>query len=184
MYLENLLKLRTMTPAVGAGSFIAGGAVRCLYDGTALEDFDFFFTDTKVIPKTKEALLNMGYEVKFQCPKGDLTTLKHITEDTKVQLITKFTYPSINKCLETFDFTAACHAWDGKQLISLNDEALVHTKSKVLVLNNLRFPVATMKRLHKYLNKGYTPSPDFYNVLVTEVNQMVLDDEAMLYSLD
>jgi len=168
------------------GVILAGGACRSLHDKTPVEDYDLFFIKDeepkqKKIDRTISSLEQKGFSIVFQCPEGHLTTMKQ--DELKVQVISRFEYDSALACISTFDFLACCMAWDGMKFIEL-EGAINDAKNKALSLNKLEYPVATLRRMTKYLKKGYKPSRGLYAEIVRTINEMPLTDDTMLYSID
>ncbi|MDA3856233.1 MAG: hypothetical protein PF569_08300, partial [Candidatus Woesearchaeota archaeon] len=85
--------------------------------------------------------------------KEDLKTF--IKAEQKIQLIYKENNVDKNSCMDAFDFTICQFAYDGKE-ITCNPESILHLKEKKLVMHKIPFPYDTLRRLQKYIKKGYT----------------------------
>ena len=163
MKINNIKKARLskLTPlldlgVLGNGVFVAGGSMRTLIVDEEVCDFDMFFESGQLVDDVRDKLEVAGYELVFECPEGKLFTYAFIKDDgskIKVQLILE-TMGSPESVIDTFDFTACCAAYDGTTLF-LNPRFVRDVKKKSLELHTLTFPVATLKRMIKYSNKGY-----------------------------
>lgn len=136
--------------------WIAGGSVRDYFDkGKVSKDVDFFCVDRKTMAELVRVLRSKyqykAYLITKNCIKG-YVTIKG--EKIDVDVVKKeFTNP-IN-CIDAFDFTVCCFAVN-------SDNFYYHISSifdlirKRLVIHKLPMPVDTLKRLNKYVKKGFT----------------------------
>lgn len=137
------------------GTMLAGGAVRDAAYDVEISDYDMFFTDRETLQKCATALGRNGFECTFVCPQGQLYSYKNL-KGVKVQLIAKRFYVDMEDLLNSFDFNATYFGTEGDASVFVTKrEAIKDVKSKVLTMNNLEFPSATINRLYKYRNKGY-----------------------------
>ena len=93
----------------------------------------------------------------FECPEGKLTTFQHNSLG-KIQLINARTYESIEELFRVFDFHVcqfALYRENFETKLATNRLAIRSVKKKVLTLNNVTYPVATMNRLYKYQQYGF-----------------------------
>lgn len=153
------------------GAILAGGAVRTIFDGSEVMDYDFFFTSREDVTQFEERLRRIGAERTFNCPLGDLQSWTFL--DKKVQLITHRFYKSVDELLASFDITACQmaitmrEAWSGEAFgteaydLHLWDvECIRDAKRKRVRFNTVTAPIATVRRIHKYEEKGYYTSDD------------------------
>lgn len=158
---------------IGGGSYLAGGALRTLLDDKEeISDYDIFFEDRRALvesedifsaptlqepkdmPRVKEVqalLLMEKFKCVFVCVKGELFTYKK--GDIKIQLVLA-TIGKPESVIQSFDF-GACRAAYDNQYLFFDKEFVRDVKTKKLSVQNVTFPVATIKRLVKYSNKGY-----------------------------
>ena len=179
------------------GAIIAGGALRTLLDEEDnVKDIDLFFTSQQGIDSTKILLENKDFVQVFACPLGYLFTYILFDEDTKkqdgsvqknvlakVQLITRSLYKDIDAVVTSFDLMPCCVAWDGKQLV-FAEKWIRSVRKKMLYLNNLTYPVATLNRINKYKQKGYYASEGFYVDIIKEIQGKVFDGEQLALYID
>lgn len=134
------------------GTWVAGGAVRDSILKEKISDIDVF-------GKTPEALERFiddnlaGCKIIFN---SKLLKTFVDKDGNKVQVIFR-TYKSPEECLESFDYTICQFAYTGDQILC-NPESLIHAHRKRLVINKIvaRFSIDSLRRLQKYVKKGYT----------------------------
>lgn len=169
---------------------VAGGAARSLVVNDMVNDVDLFFVDRSTAPDVEAKLVALGGKIAFRCPLGHLTTLvvpvpnryrPDAPDQLKVQLVTKQSYRSMQELVDSFDFTCTQFAWDGRTGVS-GTHAVFDAQNKVLRLHRLTFPVSTIKRIAKYVNRGYTPAPGMYRAVVDATTvRSWSEDELVLY---
>jgi hypothetical protein len=144
-------------PAFNKEVWLAGGAVRRTLINQKLEsDIDLFF-------KSKEAFDNY-----LQQLKDKFEVAKEVKNDHNVQLVVRFTdkeewtiqlitvayYDSLEKVLDSFDFTICQFGTDGENLVC-GDHALWDLARMRLAVHHLVFPAASIRRMIKYTNQGF-----------------------------
>lgn len=145
------------------GAFIAGGSLRSLIDkNDKINDIDVFFISENEIDATEKLnqakVYFLGYPERykkvFECPEGKLITYKDLMSGLKIQLINDKVITNPESLLNNFDFNACRFAIYGGWLY-YSRQSIKDVKSKKLSLFNLIYPVATIKRVYKYMDKGY-----------------------------
>lgn len=170
--------------ALGQGVVLAGGSLRFLVDPDDYpNDYDLFFTDISKVEATKEYFVSKGYDLIFQCHKNELSTYFNKESKTKVQLIQKREYKDCLDLINSFDITACCCAYDGKQFYQ-NDRFVFDNLHKLINLNKVEYPVATMKRISKYSSYGFKLTSNAARFFVENVNTMQLTDENLALYID
>lgn len=129
----------------------------------------------------KSLLLRKGYTKVFECPEGKLVTFKK--EDTKFQLINKRDYLDCLDIINSFDITACCAAYDGKAFYKHN-RFVFDNLNKLINLNSIEYPMATMKRIAKYSQKGFRLTTQATEDFVTYCNQVELTDDNRVFYID
>lgn len=150
-------KLRPVLKYLNPNVYLAGGSLRTLLkcSGEQVSDFDLFFKNFKEVEPLREKLLVDGWEQIFECPEGFLYTYKKGRH--KLQLICETEYSSANFLISSFDVSACMAAWH-EGTLTFTREFVRSVKTKQLRTCNVSFPVATIKRLIKYAQKGYNCS--------------------------
>jgi hypothetical protein len=150
------------------GVLLAGGAIRDALNGnTEIADYDLFFSNSLEAQRTALFLEDdLGFECVFKCPLGELTTFKK--DGMKIQLITKFFYGSMEEVIDNFDITACRHVTDGKRIFT-QYSSVRDTFDKKINLHRIDFPNATMKRIQKYIQKGFTLTNKAVDVYIDRI---------------
>lgn len=133
-------------------AWLAGGALRSALNSECVNDYDLFFANSYEAARVEVELERLDAEVVFKCPQGKLTTMK--LDGMKIQLITEFWYKDMDELIDSFDITACRFASDGKVMVT-RYSSIRDTYNMKINLHNVTFPVATMKRVAKYVEKGY-----------------------------
>lgn len=164
------------------GVVLAGGAARSCVDWALGEDkprdYDFFFETTEASVELEKFLVAKGFEITFVCPLGKLTSLekkRSEAETVKVQLIKDKFFPEPISLIWSFDFTVTMFAIsiDQPLLALTTDLAVYDAIQKVLRINRLEYPVATLNRVDKYLSYGYRPIHEFFRQIASAINEQI-----------
>lgn len=187
---------------------LAGGSIRSSFEGTPANDFDIFFlTDKKSkdfeavsdffdldgtadkhvnhaqMKEVRDWLVKMGFRVAFECVKGELITLK--AGSVKIQLIYKEKWLSVQELLGSFDFTICQFATYDFSTLWTSTKAIKDVKKRRLSLFEMKYPLATLNRLHKYRKYGYkcneTCLLDICRGIATVMNSNPTEDQLALY---
>ncbi len=150
-------KLRPVLKYLNENVYLAGGSLRTLLkcSGEQVSDFDLFFKKFEEVLPLRTKLEVDGWENTYECPQGFLYTYKK--GNHKLQLICETEYSSANLLVSSFDFSACMAAWHCG-ILTFTREFVRSVKTKNLRTCNVTFPVATIKRLIKYAQKGYNAS--------------------------
>lgn len=176
---------KTVLGLLGDGCILAGGALRKFVDSTdEICDYDLFFTADTAKERVKEFLSNEtnGFTKIFECPEGKLFSFRH-TDGTKVQMIMKREYTNMDDIIGSFDITACCAAWDGVTFLR-HGRFVFDILNKQINLNRVEYPKATMKRIMKYKDKGYTMTNSCVEDFVHSVNDINLTEENNVFYID
>jgi hypothetical protein len=156
--------------------WICGGSMRSIYNGSDIKDYDLFFKNSESAASTERKLEELGYIKIFVCPLGELTTFAK--EDCKkVQVIKKLFYTSIEDCISTFDFNAACAGIDCNYFY-FKKEFIKDNRKKIISINKLTFPSATISRLIKCKAHGF-----YVSSAIQDVTQKIFDRDPNIIDL-
>lgn len=177
---HSIRKLVHESPSV----VLAGGALRMLVDPCNEEicDYDLFVTDQSVLEKLLADIQSLGYTKVFECPKRELFTFV-TADEPKIQVINKRPYKDCRDIVSSFDITACCAAWDGENFYK-HGRFIFDVLNKRINLNVVGYPNATLKRIVKYVLKGYTLTPQANDFFISSVNQMELTEENRVMYVD
>jgi hypothetical protein len=133
---------------------IAGGAVRAVFAGEPIADYDIYVPSTEAETNVLEYLEE---EFEFVFRTDNAITFKN--DKIKVQLIImpENIGLSNDELLSNFDFTIAMGLYDlVEDNFVLNDRFLRDVCSRELVFNaKAKYPIASMYRMKKFLKRGY-----------------------------
>ncbi len=148
-------KVRPVHKYLNDNIYLAGGSLRTVLKCSSEEvnDFDLFFKSLDEVGPLYDRLIKDGWVCSYACPDGFLYSLKHGKH--KIQLICEVEYPTVENLLNSFDISACIFAYH-KGIFYFAREAVRSVFAKKLRVNRVSYPVATLKRLVKYANKGYS----------------------------
>ena len=161
-----LSRLPALTPE---GPWIAGGAVRRTFAGSALNsDYDFFFRNAKQLHNFSKEIDGIGGIHIGGNDKNTAYTLPAVRNDNikiegqpayypqmDIQLINFQYYKSAEEVIDSFDFTITQFAFDGEHFY-MSEFALWDLARKKLVINKVTYGAATIRRILKYSGQGFT----------------------------
>lgn len=143
------------------GVWVAGGAVRDSLIGEKWSDIDVFGCDKESIDKYASYVSSNGGKLVY-----DALSLKtYMWHGEKIQFIYDYYSSTIDELFAKFDFTVCQFAImkDASSekysniAVCANPECLIDLFRKRLVLTEkFSSPISTLKRLQKYIQKGYT----------------------------
>lgn len=162
---------------------LGGGSLRKLVDGSdTVVDYDLFVLDVNSISKIRSEL-EKECNLVFACPEGKLFTYK-TKNSIKIQLINKRSYTDLIDLVDSFDIIACCAAWDGVNFYK-NSRFVFDVLNKQININKIEFPLATFRRVNKYVLKGYTPTISCAEKYIQIVRDGDFsDDDLFLYNID
>ena len=163
------------------GVWLGGGAVRRTLIKQPLDsDFDFFFKDVDTfksweakLPKTVVKVRETKHHTEYKC------TLEGSDIPVVLQAIQFKYYDSPEEVLDSFDYTITQFVTDGNSLWT-TVESLWDLGRKRLALHKVTYPVATMRRMLKYTNQGFTACSG----CMTQLYTMTIDNPEALASMD
>jgi len=158
---------------------LAGGALRKIIDHKDVTcDYDIFFLDQSRVDTTLTALNDHGYTKVFECPRGKLHT--YIQGSNKIQICSEFFYQDYETLLKSFDFYACMFLYDGDKMY-FYPQSVRDVTRKIVTINRVTYPVATMNRLMKYNKKGYYVGDAIKTVLKAYKTQEFTEEEHRFY---
>lgn len=147
--------------------WVAGGAVRDYFSvGYVTSDIDIYFPNQKEFDKLREHLLKFA-TLTFENDK----VINFDWIGKKIQLI-KIFFNSVTETIAEFDFTVCCAGVDRTNVYH-HETFFVDLARRRLVINKLPYPLSTLRRLQKYILKGYKICNGGIVQLGTAIHQMV-----------
>ena len=155
--------------------WVAGGAITSFMSGQKIKDIDLFFNSRNEAAK---AVIQLRKQFKFKLLFATDKAIKGIAEiqGRKVKIdIVKTLFPNPIACINEFDFTVCCFAVS-KTKFFYHPNAPFDILRKKLVINNLPFPVSTVRRMNKYIKRGYSACNGTIMEILTEVRNVNPED--------
>lgn len=171
-----LLEIRDILPS---GTYIAGSSVM----SAVAIDFGFYpeFSDIDVFCFDQQSFLDAynALNNNFVPDRNTLKSIKNKTEKYKslsfrynsknIQLLKHWWFPDAEAVIDSFDFTVCQFALDKEAIVFNLDAASRHVRDKQLHLHQHVNNYKTLVRLKRYVEKGFTPSPDLIQTLINEI---------------
>lgn len=137
------------------GAMIAGGAVRSVFAGEKISDYDMYFRD---YGNSRDFLLYMSESDDFKLVFS--TELAQTFSDGKItiQVITMQDMTcDPEELLSKFDFTICMGLYDFSNSEFLLDSKFLPDLSRRDIIFNINtpYPISSLFRVAKYINKGY-----------------------------
>lgn len=168
------------------GVWLIGGAARSLFTGEPIKDYDFVFTEYESLVLFKNTLYSLGAK-KIAETESASTPGKRLCEDfifrwgkkqeeyAYIQLKHEF-YSSPVQQFDWADFTI-CHF---AKLYGREDRLVASAigyedyTNKRLRFHKVSSPLATLIRIPKYINRGFSPQNDvaFYSEIIGIIQAM------------
>lgn len=143
--------------AVRQDAWCAGGAIRRTLIKAPLDsDFDFFFRSADHLTAWEKGLpstLSLVRETEHH--KHWRGTIEGSALPVEIQAIRFRFYASAEQVIDSFDYTITQFALDGDTLVT-TPHALWDLGRKKLAIHKITYPVATMRRMLKYTQQGFT----------------------------
>jgi hypothetical protein len=145
---------------LGDGIVLAGGALRTLVDDTdIIQDFDLFFLGEEEEYKLKkdaieEKIINGGGSKVFQCKEDELRSFVYNGDNIQLISIKNKKHFSVESLLDSFDINACRFAYY-QDFLFFTKASVEDIKRKHISINIVAYPVATLKRICKYKEKGF-----------------------------
>lgn len=148
--------LKALPAPAKDGPWIAGGALRRTLQQRPLEsDVDYFFKDVEQQAAFNSAMLDKGGWVISEKEHAVTYGIKAEQDTVIVQGIRMAYYPTLEACLDSFDFTITQFGYDGAELVC-GEFSLWDLARKRLALHRLTYGVSTVRRLIKYTRQDFT----------------------------
>jgi len=122
--------------------------------GYITSDIDLYFDSEEEFSKCYIYFLTLNYETfekRAQLLFENDNVVKIIYKKQKYDLVKKF-FTDPKDCIDAFDFTVCCGAVDSTTVYH-HETFFIDLSKKQLMINALPFPMSTMWRMQKYIQK-------------------------------
>lgn len=150
-------------------SFIAGGAIASLLNNTELNDYDMYFK-TKNYGQTVANLISF-----YMSDTIEVKTKKALLLKDRTQII-YLLHGWPHEIVKTFDFLH-CQAywiWQDPSEIYATPEVLDAINNKTLIYKGSEYPIIALKRVEKFLARGYTISQEEMEKIIDDVKKLYI----------
>lgn len=177
--------------------FIAGGCFKNIFSGEKVKDIDVFFESAADWESAVEYFDseygedNKGGTYRFYYENKKVKAYKHLKTNITVELICNV-YGTAEQILNQFDFTITKFAYAKREIededgffpddekhtkieyfVLLDDCFFEHLQLKRLVIdNNVFYPVSTFDRMFRYAKYGYFPCRDTKLKIIDELRKL------------
>lgn len=152
-------------------TWVGGGCVRDYFSvGKLTSDIDLYFPCEEDYTKCKKYLIEQstitiskeeeGKTIITKFPKSKAKIIFENDNVTKIiykgrpyDLVKKW-FPSAAETIKEFDFTVCCATVDIEN-VYVHDTFFIDLAKRQLMINKLPFPLSTMWRMQKYIQKGF-----------------------------
>lgn len=151
---EDIAEINTIV--LKNGSFIAGGCVRSILNNEPISDVDVFSNSEESYLNTIEQLKLIGYKELFSNPMLVRLKSTRIIDMVKPRTGDYLrTVGTPEEVISFFDFTVARAAIISDSEALVDENFAAHSRSKKLQIEHIVCPVTQVRRISKYLAKGY-----------------------------
>jgi hypothetical protein len=161
--------------------WLAGGCWRAYFSpDEVIDDLDIFTVDRSSAAKVVRRLRKFNFKPYFINRNAIKGVMEVKGKKYKVDVVKRF-YENEEKCLEDFDYSVSKFAYNLKSksvFFSQNYFADLVTKRLVIPDEGYGNPLGSLKRLQKYINKGYSACNGTLLTIAREINKMDLENPA------
>lgn len=135
-----------------SGGYVAGGAVRSVFAGEAIKDFDIFFENRDAFDDCLEKLAEDGDSPSFTQTE---TAWTHVDGTGMCYQLICAEFGRPEEVIAKFDFSCCMGAWVDSGFI-LDPLFMKHCAQRRLVFNaNAGFPICSLWRAMKFVRRGW-----------------------------
>jgi hypothetical protein len=140
---------------IDSNFWIAGGCITSFLSGDKVNDIDCFVNTRsnacKLIVELRKKFEFKAYLITPNAIKG-IATIKG--KSIKIDIV-KNVFDNPLSTIENFDFTVVCFSTDGDRFY-YHSKAAFDLLRRKLVINNTTHPVDSVRRLQKYVKRGFS----------------------------
>jgi hypothetical protein len=158
LLLKDLSNAKILGTLKQARAVIAGGAVRAVFAGEHISDYDVYFKNVNGINQVRTWLDNNEFVQFAVTPNAE----SYSKNSVKIQLITMPSLACENSTdiIKQFDYSVCMGAFDVESDTFVLDPLFLEDVSRRELRFNItsKYPISSLFRLRKYLKKGYSIS--------------------------
>lgn len=154
----------------------AGGFLRSFFSGELMNDMDLFFED---IDKYTYASHIFDLSDEYSLVSETENAKTYLSRRKKSVQLIKYRFGNMQDILSMFDFTVCSCAVKGDD-ICMDDFFFEHLASKLLVFKDTKMPLSTLKRVVKYVKRGYSICDENLIKISQKISEVNFSDELVL----
>lgn len=181
---------------IGHKGFIAGGCFKNIFNKERVKDVDVFFESEKDFLEAKKYYEDSEDWYLYYENKKVISFKRHKKPEVAIELI-RTTYGTPEEILNRFDFSITKFAYfkdteegeiEGEEItvykVMYDENFFEHLQLKRLVVDNdLLFPVGTFERMLRYAKYGYFPCKATKTRIINNLRTTVIDEDNISASL-
>lgn len=158
LLLKDLSDVKLLKTLQQARAIIAGGAIRAVFAGERISDYDIYFKTAGGVHQVSRWLDDNEFDQFAVTPNAE----SYSRNGLKIQLIIMSSLICENPVdiIKQFDYSVCMGAFDVESDAFILDPLFLEDVSRRELRYNIsaKYPIASLFRLRKYLKKGYTIS--------------------------
>jgi hypothetical protein len=159
--------LEPLPESIRAKVAVAGGAVRDKFLDAEIKDYDIFVED-----ETTEKMLMEFYAKNGKVGNVNSQLANYTYKDKWIQIIRgKYWDMKTDAVIMDFDYVHCC-AMVTTMGLKVHPEFFEAIATKHIRVNKLKFPLSSLERMGKYIEKGYKPCNGTLFALAKAINDM------------
>lgn len=176
--------------ALNDNAIVAGGCFKNIFNNEKIKDVDLFFRNeddyNEAIKRAEDLRKQEKYVFVYQ---NDKVKSYHDTENNLRLEFVKTIFGEPQQIVEQFDFTITKFAFykdddyidednfSSQFRVVYHDDFFEHLHTKRLVIDDeLRFPVSSFERSYRYRDKGYKLCRESKNKLLKYINELTEEE--------
>lgn len=159
--------------------WIAGGAIRDLCkEGLINTDIDVFFSNPTAVEQAHAKLHEVvGSHLDLE---NERVYKWNVPKIGKIDIV-RIPFTNPQACIDRFDFTVCSAAVDHQGTFYCHRRFFQDLEAMALVVNQLPFPLSSMRRMQKYIQKGYTICQGGILEIARAIQKIDLEKEQVFY---
>lgn len=134
--------------------WIAGGALRDYFQRKPLtSDVDVFFRSEADVEQAISSLDASGAQKIYSQERLE----GYLIRGLHIQLVKRRFFPTPADTIDGFDFTVCCGAVSHDGEVVIHEDFFEDLAAQRLAIHNLNYPLGTLARLARYIEKGFKP---------------------------
>lgn len=154
--------------------FVAGGCIRDYFlNSRVSSDIDLFFESSSDFDKTVNNFQLLKNSERIY-ENDNAIGFKY--KNLKFDLVKTRYFKKLKDFKDGFDFTVCCAALDRNNFVC-NDNYFLDLATKKLIISKITYPLSSLQRIQKYIQKGFTICNEGLLTLAKEISKLEIHKE-------